>query len=141
MNTDHLHPMLVHFPIALAIVGFAFELAFLLYKKEVCLTRAGTYMLILATLAASVAWLSGYFLTGEMSGEAGDVRETHELFATITTLLLVAASVIRLYILKTTNDNNLIKWTAFTLYGLAAICVSITGFFGGTIVYSFMLPL
>jgi len=141
MNTEHLHPMLVHFPIALAIVGFVFELAYLLYKKEMCLSKAGTYLLIFATLAAGAAWLSGYFLTGEMAGEAGEVRESHELFATITTLLLITASAFRLYILKTENRNIAIQRTVFALYGLAAIAVSITGFLGGTIVYNFMLPL
>ena len=141
MNPDHLHPMLVHFPIALAIVGFVFELAYLLYKKEVCLTKAGTILLLVATLAAAAAWMSGYFLTGEMSGEAGEVRETHELFATITTLLLITTSFLRLYILKSSTENLPLKWIAFTLYGLAAISVSITGFLGGNLVYNFMLPL
>lgn len=141
MNPDHLHPMLVHFPIALAIVGFVFELAYLFYKKEVCLTKAGTVLLVLATLAAAAAWISGYFLTGEMSGEAGEVRETHEFFATITTLLLVTASSLRLYILKTGVESHPLKWIAFTLYGMAAISVSITGFLGGSLVYNFMLPL
>lgn len=141
MNTEHLHPMLVHFPIALAIVGFVFELAYLLYKKEICLSKAGSFLLIFATLAAGAAWLSGYFLTGEMAGEAGEVRESHEMLATVTTLLLIAASVIRVYILKTENKTIAIQWTAFVLYGLAAIGVGITGFLGGTIVYNFMLPL
>jgi uncharacterized membrane protein len=141
MNTEHLHPMLVHFPIALAIVGFVFELAYLLFKGEICFSKAGTYLLVLATLAASFAWLSGYFLTGEMAGEAGEVQETHELFATITTLLLVTATVVRLFMLKTGNRKSALSWSAFVLYGLAAIGVSITGFLGGTLVYEFMLPL
>lgn len=141
MNVDHLHPMLVHFPIALAIVGFALELAFQLYKKEVCLTKAGTFLLLIATLAATVAWLSGYFLTAEMSGEAGEVRETHQLFATITTLLLIASSLIRIYLERTSNKNRMLTYIAFSLYGLAAIAVSYTGFLGGNLVYNFMLPL
>jgi uncharacterized membrane protein len=37
--TSHLHPMLVHFPIALILIGFLAELAFLVIKKEVCLTK------------------------------------------------------------------------------------------------------
>lgn len=141
MNTEHLHPMLVHFPIALAIVGFVFELAYLLFKGEICLSKAGTYLLILATVAAGVAWLSGYFLTGEMAGTAGEVKESHELIATITTLLLISTSVIRLFMLKTGNPNSPAKWFSFALYGLAAIGVSITGFLGGSLVYEFMLPL
>jgi uncharacterized membrane protein len=141
MNTEHLHPMLVHFPIALVIAGFGFELATLLFKGEICFSKAGMYLLILATVAAGFAWLSGYFLTGEMAGEAGKVKESHELSAAITTLLLLAASVIRLIVLRTGNPNSLFKWVSFTLYGLAAVGVSITGFLGGSLVYEFMLPL
>jgi uncharacterized membrane protein len=141
MNTDQLHPMLVHFPIALAITEFIFELAYLLFKGEICFSKAGTYLLVIATIAAGFAWLTGYFLTGEMAGEAGEVQETHELFATITTLLLIATTAIRLTMLRTGNKNSALKWSAFTLYGLAAIGVSITGFLGGTLVYEFMLPI
>lgn len=133
--------MLVHFPIALVIAGFGFELATLLFKGEICFSKAGMYLLILATVAAGFAWLSGYFLTGEMAGEAGKVKESHELSAAITTLLLLAASVIRLIVLRTGNPNSLFKWVSFTLYGFAAVGVSITGFLGGSLVYEFMLPL
>lgn len=44
---SHLHPMLVHFPIALVAVGFLLELIYLLNKKEICLTKAGYYLLVL----------------------------------------------------------------------------------------------
>jgi hypothetical protein len=39
------------------------------------------------------------------------------------------------------KENSNLKWLAFALYGLAAIFVSITGFFGGTLVYNYMMPL
>lgn len=133
--------MLVHFPIALVIVGFGFELAYLLIKGEICFSKAGFYLLVLATMASGFAWLSGYFLTGEMAGEAGKVKESHELSATITTLSLIASLVFRLIVLKTGLQKSLFKWISFTLYGLAAVAVSITGFLGGRLVYEFMLPL
>ncbi|MBK6963354.1 MAG: DUF2231 domain-containing protein [Bacteroidales bacterium] len=141
MNTEHLHPMLVHFPIALVIAGFGFELAYLLFKGEICFSKAGFYLLILATVAAGFAWLSGYFLTGEMAGTAGEVKESHELSATITTVLLIAATVVRLFVQKAGNHNSPVKWFSFALYGLAAIAVSIAGFLGGSLVYEYMLPL
>lgn len=139
---SHLHPMLVHFPIALVAVGFLLELIYLLNKKEICLTKAGYYLLVLGTLAAVITWLSGLLFTSEMEGAAGQVRETHELMATVTVILLVIAAAIRIYItLKKKNNNKTLKNIAFVLYGLATLSVFATGFFGGTLVYNYMMPL
>jgi uncharacterized membrane protein len=140
-STSHLHPMLVHFPIALVAFGFLAELAFLFYKKEVCLSRLGFYLLILGTLSAVAAWLTGNLFTAEMAGAAGDTKETHEMFAGITLGLLIAASVLRILLQTKKIENAGLKWIAFALYGLAAISVSITGFFGGTLVYDYMMSL
>lgn len=140
-STSHLHPMLVHFPIALVAIGFLAEFAFLLFKKEVCLTKMGLYLLVIGTLAACATWLSGDLFTSEMSGAAGEIRETHELLATITVVLLIATLVLRSALLFKKSENTKLKTLAFVLYGLAALSVSATGFFGGTLVYNYMMPL
>jgi len=138
---SHVHPMLVHFPIALISTGFLLELIYLFRKKEVCLTKAGYYLLILGALATVVTWLSGSFLTAEMEGGAGQVRETHELLATITVVLLIIAAAIRIYVVVKKKDDKKLKNIAFVVYALATISVMITGFFGGTLVYNYMMPL
>lgn len=138
---SHVHPMLVHFPIALISTGFLLELIYLFRKKEVCLTKAGYYLLILGTLATVITWLSGSFLTAEMEGSAGQVRETHELLATITVVLLIIAAAIRIYVVVKKKDDKKLKNIAFVVYALATISVMITGFFGGTLVYNYMMPL
>ena len=140
-TTSHLHPMLVHFPIALVMIGFLAELAFLFFKKEVSLSKMGYYLLIVGTLAALAAWLTGNFFTSEMDGAAGKARETHELFATITLVLLLATSVLRTTLLILKNENSALKALSLLLYALAAVSVSITGYLGGSLVYNFMLGL
>ncbi|HEY5591398.1 MAG TPA: DUF2231 domain-containing protein [Paludibacter sp.] len=140
-STSHLHPMLVHFPIALVAIGFLAEFAFLLFKKEVCLTKIGFYLLVIGTLTACATWLSGDLFTSEMSGAAGEIRETHELLATITVVLLIATLVLRSALLFKKSENTKLNTLAFVLYGLAALSVSATGFFGGTLVYNYMMPL
>lgn len=140
-TTSHFHPMLVHFPIALIAVGFLAELVFLFYKKEICLTKTGFYLLILGTLAAIVTWLSGVLFTGEMEGAAGQVKDTHELFATITVCLAIIASAVRIYVQVKKVDKPGLKKLSFILYALAAVGVFVTGFFGGTLVYNYMMPL
>ena len=140
-TTSHLHPMLVHFPIALIAIGFLAELTFLFFKKEICLTKMGYYLLIVGTLAACVTQLSGSFFTADMAGAAEQVKETHALIATITVLLSVLTSILRTYMLFEKNENTTLKIVSFIFYALAALSVSATGFFGGTLVYNFMMPL
>jgi uncharacterized membrane protein len=140
-DTGDIHPMIVHFPIALVIFGFLADIASLLFKKEVCLSKAGSYLLIIGTLAAIVTWLSGYIFTSEMSGVAGERRETHELFATITVILLIITSAVRIILMVKKTQTAGLKWIVLALYGLAALCVSITGFYGGTLVYDYLMPL
>jgi uncharacterized membrane protein len=140
-DTSHIHPILVHFPIALVIIGFIADTAFLFFKKEVCLSKTGTYLLFAGTLAALVTWLSGSIFTSEMSGPAGQIRETHALLATITLGLLVITSVVRIIVLTRKAEAPGLRWLAFALYCLAALSVGTTGFFGGNLVYSYMMPL
>ena len=141
ISSSHLHPMLVHFPIALIVVGFIFDIAAILYKKEVCLSAVGFYLLILGTLAALTALTTGALFTSEMTGAAGAVKDTHELFAWITVGNLVVLTAFRILLKIQNKENTSLNWVALALYGLAAISVSITGFYGGTLVYNYMMPL
>jgi uncharacterized membrane protein len=138
-NTAHLHPMLVHFPIALVLAGFAADAAAYFFKKEVCLSKAGFYLLMCGTLAAVITWLSGALFTSEMEGDAGALRETHEMFATITMVLLLITSVLRIIIQKRKPEKDLLKYMVFVMYGLSAVSVSITGFYGGNLVYNYLM--
>jgi uncharacterized membrane protein len=140
-DTSHLHPMLVHFPIALVAFGFMADVVYLFYKKEVCLSKTGFYLLITGTLAAVVTWLSGFIFTSSMSGSAGMIRETHELFASVTVGLLVVTSFLRIVLMVKKIESKSLNGIAFALYALAAVCVTITGYYGGTLVYNYMMPL
>lgn len=140
-STSHFHPMLVHFPIALVAFGFLADMASLYFKKEACLSKLGFYLLIVGTLSALFAWLTGILFTSDMEGAAGKIMETHELLAWITLGTLVVTSALRIILKIKDKENSSLKWLAFILYGLAAISVSITGFFGGTLVYNYMMPL
>jgi len=141
LDTSVIHPILVHFPIALVIIGFLAETVFLFYRKEACLSKTGMYLLFTGTLAAMVTWLSGFIFTSMMSGAAGEMRETHELFATITVALLVVTSVIRIFVLARKAEATRLRWLVYAFYCLAALSVGVTGFFGGNLVYHYMMPL
>ena len=133
--------MLVHFPIALVVFGFIAEIAALYFKKEIYLSRMGFILLIFGTLSALTAWLTGTLFTSEMAGAAGEIKDTHELFAWITLGTLLAALFLRIVIQAKKNENTGLKSIALILYGLAAVSVSVTGFYGGTLVYNYMMAL
>ncbi|MEA4936129.1 hypothetical protein SDC9_110692 [bioreactor metagenome] len=140
LETSHLHPMLVHFPIALVAIGFLADLASIFIKKELCFSKMSFYLLITGTLGAMAAVFTGVFFTSEMSGEAGNIMEKHELIAFVTLSLLVITSVFRIVLLSKPENKNL-KWLSFIFYALATIAVSLTGFLGGTLVYGYMMPI
>lgn len=139
-STSHLHPMLVHFPIALIIAGFIIDVASIYLRKKANLPDLSFYLLLLGTLTAFFTLLSGILFTPEMSGSAHEIQEIHELFAWISVCILTATVVLRIMVKIRSKENGL-KWIAFILYGLATLSVSATGFYGGTLVYNYMMPL
>lgn len=141
ISTTHFHPMLVHFPIAFVILGFIAEIVSLFLKKEICLTRLSLYLLLIGTLSALVALMAGVFFTTDMEGKAGQIQGTHELFAWITLITLLGASLLRILLEFKKGENSGLKWSALILYGIGAIAVMITGFYGGTLVYEYMMPI
>jgi uncharacterized membrane protein len=141
-NLAHIHPMFVHFPIALLMVGFLADTAFLFFKKEKCLSKTGLYLLIIGTLAALAAYFSGSFLTTHpTSGSIYPIFENHETFALFTLIAAVLTLTVRLYVVISKKEETKLKWLVYLLYALTACFVSITGFLGGSMVYDFMLSI
>lgn len=140
-DTSHLHPMLVHFPIALGLVGLLFEFASLWVKKVNLDSRCGEILLYLATFSALVAVLSGLVFTGSFAGKPGELRDIHLMLAVIATVLLCIASVFYLNYSLSSEKNIKTRKTGFIFYLLAAVFVAATGAVGGTLVYSYMIGL
>jgi uncharacterized membrane protein len=141
-STTHLHPMIVHFPIALIITGFFADIAALFFKREKCLSKTGFYLMILGTVAAIAAWSTGQLFTSEPTqGEIVKIFEKHETAALITMILMIVCSGFRTWLVATKQEESQMKWISFGLYLLGFISVSFTGLMGGTMVYSFMMPI
>jgi len=139
-DISHFHPMIVHFPVALIITGFFAEVMSLFFnKKEPCLSKLGFYLMILGTLAAVAGYLTGEFFTNEMSGAAGELKEKHELFAKITMFVMIAASLIRIFLMWKKKEKGQMKWVVFALYFIATGTVGYAGFLGGSLVYNFLI--
>jgi uncharacterized membrane protein len=138
-ETTHLHPMIVHFPIALIIAGLLADTLFIFYKRESWLSNAGFSLMILGTLAAGAAFLTGALFTSEPTeGAIVSVYSLHTTGALITIITMSLLSLVRIYtVLK--HQEIRFRWFVYGLYLIGTAAVSFTGFMGGTMVYVYML--
>lgn len=135
-DTSHLHPMIVHFPIALLIVGFLSEVVGLVLKKEF-FTKAAFYLLILGTLGVVSAYITGD-IAGDGVSETGQLKNalaTHEHAAQLTLWLMVGAAVVRIVLVWMKKFDGVFKYAAFVLFLAGVLSVARTGYYGGELVY------
>ena len=139
-NTDHLHPMIVHFPIALLTVGFIAEVVSLFFKNEKCLSKTGFYLMVLGTLSAVAAWSTGQLFTDHPTeGEISTIFEKHATGALITMILMIICSLFRIWIMIQKKEETNLKWISLGFYFLGFVAVAYTGLMGGSIVFNFMI--
>jgi len=141
ISTSHFHPMLVHFPIAIITIGFLFDLAAMVIKKEPCLSKTGFWLEIIGMASAVFAFGSGYFFTNPMDGEAGIMREKHEFFATFTLITIIVATLFRIAVVYLNKETPKMKYLTLGLFFIAFIFVTITGYLGGSLVVDYMIGL
>ncbi len=137
-DTGHLHPMIVHFPIALLLVGFLFEVLSLFIKKEVFSTAA-FYLLLLGTLGVIGAYISGD-IAGDGISESGMLKnalDAHEDAALLALWIASSAAVIRIGYVVLKKNYIVLRWLSFVLFLCGAIAVGRTGYYGGQLVYKY----
>ncbi|MCK9219388.1 MAG: DUF2231 domain-containing protein [Bacteroidales bacterium] len=138
-SATHFHPMMVHFPIAIIIIGFLADLAGVFFRKDKCLTKMGYWLEIVGMITAILAFGTGYFFTNPMEGEAGLAREQHEFFATFTLITIILATLFRIVINYLKKEESNLKYLSLGLFFLGFVFVSITGYLGGTLVLDYMI--
>lgn len=91
-----LHPIIVHFPIALLILSVVFD--FLgVFLRRWGLTEAATWLLVFGTPSAGVALLSGWVSEHYVTvGAAGTILQWHKTVAVLTTALFSLLLFVRL---------------------------------------------
>ena len=136
IDFTHLHPMIVHFPIALLIVGFLTDAAGLIIKRDF-FVKAGFYLLILGSLGTITA-----LLTGERAGdgivEQGMLKqalERHEDAAVLTVWLVSITAVARVLLVLLKKYTGFFKIGFLVLYMVAVAALGRTGYYGGKLVY------
>lgn len=126
-----LHPMVVHFPIALVYASVALDWIGYLFNLP-GLTRAGFYTLVLGAAGSGVAALTG----PDHAGGDATVQSlllSHQSFALITVALAVGLLLIRFFAADGLAGAGAAVYLMASLGLLAA--VTLTGYFGGELIY------
>lgn len=138
-SADHIHPMVVHFPIALIFAGFLAEVIFLFFRKEPILKEFHFWLVMIGSLSAFAAYFSGAFLTGTVPPEATLIHNRHELFAELTVFAALVNAALLVYLKLERKEETMLKWVAFTLNTVTVVLLFITGHYGGVLVYDYLL--
>lgn len=138
-DVAHIHPMLVHFPIALALLGCLLEFIALVRKQPSC---CGEIILYFAALSAIIAATTGSLFTPNFTVEKLiQAKDIHGMMGgiTVTMLCIATAFYIATHILK--KQASALRKAGFVFYLLGAIAVAITGYLGGVLVYNDLLKM
>jgi uncharacterized membrane protein len=135
ISSTHLHAMVIHFPIALLLAGFLTEIIALFSKKEF-FRQVSMYLLVLGSLGAVTAYISGNFAgEGIEEGPLKIPMELHEQSALITLWLAIITALFRVILSLMKYNRRWTKWVFILLFAALAGSVSRTGYLGGQLVY------
>jgi uncharacterized membrane protein len=137
---SELHPLAVHFPIALLIVYSLFEISALFYKKA-DLDKVAIILMAFALFSALAA-----VITGNQAWEAAkdivntvqrDAIEKHEFFATATLFFYSALFFVKLYLINKRKFAGRVKYTYLAMIFIGNIFIYLTGYYGGRLVFEY----
>ncbi len=141
----NIHPMVVHFPIALFLTGFALDVIGYLFRSET-LKRVGVILIVLGALGALAAMLTGQAAEESaeehVSGAGERVLDTHEDLGKLTAYLLLGVAAVRALL----ATGWLARWhwavgAALALYlivGMVGVgTLTVTSYYGGELVYRY----
>lgn len=132
--TSHLHPILVHFPIAIIVIGLIYDVV-LAFKNRILHPKQGLWLWLVAALGA---WLS--VMTGPEDDARGntDYLDVHSMLANLTAWAATLLVLLRLW--RVWRGNR--PFARWLLIGYLAVSVAAcglvlgTGYYGGKMVYT-----
>ncbi|WKB34820.1 DUF2231 domain-containing protein [Terrilactibacillus sp. S3-3] len=135
MLSSPLHPLLVHFPIALLLLGTVVQ--FLAIWKPNFFSNMAFFILSVGFLSGIVTYLTGDgaedFARTHWGNAYRSVIETHQAYATATLVLFGAAVGLRIFMHYFKKSYLLPLVLVLCLAGSAAL--ALTGYYGGKMVY------
>lgn len=135
ISATHLHPMLVHFPIALLLAAFLSEIIAFIGKRKF-FNQASLYLLLLGTAGAVATMLSGDFASESIESAALKAPvEAHEKAAELTFWLAVIASIVKTAIAYFKLSSRYLQWIMLALFLSISASLTNTAYLGGQLVY------
>lgn len=134
-----LHPMIVHFPIALIFTALFLDGVGFVFKKE-NLRAAGFITLCLAVIGGLAAIATGVLAHSNLKSHTEalhEIVELHEHLAITAIVLAFASLAVRFLAEKITAKEALLKKLALVLLVSAAIVVGGVGYLGGKMVFEY----
>lgn len=132
----HLHAILIHFPIALILVGFFSEIIALLSKRDF-FKKSASYLLLLGVLGVIAAYISGgYAGEGIEEGPLKIPMEMHEDAALITLWIAILTALFQLVVAYFNYKKLWTRLVGLLLFLALVGAVIRTGCLGGQLVYS-----
>jgi uncharacterized membrane protein len=128
--TGRLHPLLVHFPIALVLVAAIAELAFLATRFRMCHTVAVANVRAGAAFAVASAG-AGWLLASSQIVEASPALEWHRWLGLVAAIVATTAALMTVKIERTRRQRWLYRIALLS----AAACVAVAGHFGAVLVW------
>lgn len=140
-----LHPLVVHFPIALLLTAAVFDAACLIFRRFLWLDRAATALLALGGATLGAAYLTGQRAAdtaGAVTGAAQGVLAEHKDLALLTLGATAAAIVMRLFVSWLGRDDLEVHIGIFRLLALILVfgvvfLLVLTAHHGGRLVFDF----
>ncbi len=137
MPIERIHPMVVHFPIALLITSVFLDFLRLATKRD-NFERSAFHLLFLGALGSIAAIIFGHLAADVVSDRPhiADTIETHEALAFTTALSFIILLIVRYIFVR--NDN----FSKIRPYYLIAAVMGIgllltTAYYGGQLVYDY----
>jgi len=135
-DLTHLHPMLVHFPIALLIIGLLADIVGVVTKREFY-ARMALILLVLGTAGLIAAYFSGHEAAEGLmeTGPLSMAVETHEEAALLTVWLMVATTLVRLGLVVMRKYSGFVRLIPLAIFILGVASMARTGYYGGELVF------
>lgn len=129
---SNIHPIIVHFPIALIVIAACYDLFSILIKRRLS-PKKGFWLWVLAFLTAWIAVGTG---PGEHARGLTNLIRYHSNLADVTTVLAFVVVVFRGYLLLRKKEPYVSLLILYSLLSLLCmISVLSTGYFGGEMTY------
>ncbi len=129
---QNIHPLFVHFPIVLLLLGLLFEIGYIIFKKELYNSFAAV-LLVLAAIAfvaaATTGWIAAH--TVPHPDEAHELMETHE------TLQLTAGGITVFIALWIIFFKHRLRVLRLIVTIVAAGIMIVGAIYGGELVYNY----